>query len=548
MHKVFTSVAALFLLTGCQAVLPQPTSGAAPAARLQPLGLYPQRTFTPAKLPKYVTLGNPTKATLNWTPVSPQVYIAGRLLPSTRVGSVVSFTVPGGSKGGWGGPQTLEIRDGANTAGRTTYVLGRSYLADQPGGVLFLLAPGQTQGDLQRILWSHKLQPKIDTFTPLDSSSACQGSLVEANFGGSASDFEALLEQLDLDAAQYPGVILGVNPRTISSTGASPTQPDPSLVPIKAAEVVGAPRAAARGVTGQGSLIAVLDTGIGRQGLGLGLTPFGSRLLLGQQFTRESQLNLNLAKVTDDDFRAAGAPTGHGTQVASLAAGVPYGVAPQASVLPLKVCDAAGQCRVGDIVRGLCWALSTAQTQNQLGSLIVNMSLGGDTGDFERDVLRKVLSQTAKYGVQVVASAGNDWTEYLSGALYEVRQYPAALSLSNMTAVGAAEQPVADPAHLRTSRYSVRGSWVDVLAPGTLVWANGPDGKESSSNQGTSFAAPQVAGALALWRQRYPADTAPALQEKLRQAASVARVLTPDSQAEADPYQLTRMLDVGSAP
>ncbi len=546
MHKLFTSVAALLLLTGCQAVLPQPTSGAAPTARIQGLGLTLQRTFTPARLPKYVTLGNPTKATLNWTPVSPQVYIAGRLLPSTRVGSVVSFTVPGGSQGGWGGPQTLEIRDGANTVGRTTYVLGRSYLADQPGGLLFLLAPGRTQADLQRILDKYKVG--ITSFTPLASSSACQGSLAEASFGGSAAEFEALLEQLDLYAAQNPGVILGVNPRTISSTGASPTQPDPSLAPMKAAEVIGAPKAAARGLNGKGSLIAVLDTGIGMPGVGVGLKPFGSRLLLGQQFTRESQLNLNLAKVTDDDFRAAGASVGHGTQVASLAAGVPYGVAPEASVLPLKVCDAAGQCRVGDIVRGLCWALSTAQGQNQLGSLIVNMSLGGDTGDFERDVLRTVLSQTAKYGVQLVASAGNDWTEYLSGALYEVRQYPAALNLSNLTAVGAAEQPVADPAHLRTSRYSVRGSWVDVLAPGTLVWANGPDGKESSSNQGTSFAAPQVAGALALWRQRYPADTAPALQERLRQAASVTRVLKPDPQAEADPYQLTRLLDVGSAP
>ena len=543
MHKLFTSVAALLLLTGCQAVLPQPAADARQTPQSQGESLRAQ-IFLPARLPKYVTLGNPARATLNWSPASPQVYIAGRWLPSTRVGSVVSFTVPGGSKGGWGGPQTLEIRDGANTASRTTYVLGRSYLADQPGGLLFLLAPGRTQADLQRMLDKYKVG--ITSFTPLDSLLRLPGLTRRGQFRRERFRLRGAAGTARPYAAQYPGTILGVNPRTISSTGAAPAQPDPSLAPIYAAKVVGAPQAAARGLNGQGSLIAVLDTGIGQAGLGL--KPFGTRLLPGQQFTRESQLNPNLAGVTDDDFRAAGASAGHGTQVASLAAGVPYGVAPGASVLPLKVCDAAGQCRVGDIVRGLCWALSTAQGQKQLGSLIVNLSLGGDTGNFERDVLRTVLSQSAKYGVQVVASAGNDWTEYLSGALYEVRQYPAALNLSNLTAVGAAEQPLADPAHLRTSRYSVRGSWVDVLAPGTLVWANGPDGKDSSSNQGTSFAAPQVAGALALWRQRYPADTAPALQEKLRQAASLERVLKPDPQAEADPYQLTRLLDVGSAP
>ena len=544
MHTMLTRVASLLLLTGCQAVLPQSTSDTAPTEQVAGAELTPQILLNPSRLPKYITLGNPTRATLNWIPVAPQVYIAGRWLPSTRLGKVVSFVVLGGSKGGWGGPQTLQIRDGAHLVSRTSYVLGRSYLADQPGGLLFLVAPGRTQADLARVL--SKFPITLTSFTPLAGQAACQGSLAEASFSGSASDFESLLEQLDLSAAQNPGVIVGVNPRTTSATGATPTQPDPTLAPINAAKVTGAAKAAARGLNGKGTVIAVLDTGIGTQGQGLG--PFGSRLLPGQQFTRESQQNPDLARLTADDFRAAGAAVGHGTQVASLAAGVPYGVAPEASVLPLKVCDAAGQCRVGDIVRGLCWALSTAQSQNQLGSLIVNMSLGGDTGDFERDVLRTVLSQTVKYGVQLVASAGNDWTEYLDGSLYEVRQYPAALNLSNLTAVGAAEQPLADPAHLRTSRYSVRGAWVDVLAPGTLVWASGPKGEGSAANQGTSFAAPQVAGALALWRQRYPADTAPALQERLRQAASSERVLKPDPQAEADPYGLTRMLDVSTAP
>ena len=192
--------------------------------------------------------------------------------------------------------------------------------------------------------------------------------------------------------------------------------------------------------------------------------------------------------------------------------------------------------------------MGQADARARLGRLVVNLSLGGDTGDFERDILRAVLRQAGTLGVQIVASAGNDWDDYLNQPVYEARQFPAALDVAGLTAVGAVQKLASDPAHLRTSLYSVRGAWVDLLAPGTLVWASGPKGQSSSANQGTSFAAPLVAGGLALWRQKYPQASALQLQDLMVRSASTQRVLSPDSVAEADPYKLTRMLDLFAAP
>ena len=539
------------------APLPGGESGGAAAGNRNQTGLGAERLdaqalTSPSVLPRYVTLGRTASVSLNWTPVAPQVWVSGRLLPSSRVGNVVSFVIPkpklypdGTLGGGWGGPQTLEVKDGLNLASRTTYVLGRAYLAaDTLNTVMFLLPPGRTAADLTAILQGDKVPITITGFTPLGGPGLCAGSLAEGSYSGSTPSFETILEQLDASAARHPDLILSVNPRTTSSTGADALLSD--MTPMKGADEVGAPRAASRGLTGQGTLIAVLDTGVGQTAAGL--APFGTRLLPGQQFTAASQENGQLAKISGDDYSVAGVVVGHGTQVASLAAGALYGVAQGADVLPVKVCDLAGRCRVSDVVRGVCWAMGRAEAQTRLGRLILNLSLGGDTGDFERDVLRAVLRQAGTLGVQIAASAGNDWDDYLNQPIYEARQYLAALDVAGLTAVGAVQKLASDPAHLRTSLYSVRGAWVDLLAPGTLVWASGPKGQGSSANQGTSFAAPLVAGGLALWRQKYPQTSTLQLQNLMVRSASTQRVPSPDSVAEADPYKLTRMLDLFAVP
>jgi len=87
----------------------------------------------------------------------------------------------------------------------------------------------------------------------------------------------------------------------------------------------------------------------------------------------------------------------HGTHVAGIAAGLTTGLANNASILPVRVCDpTTGSCP-GDIDGGIVWA-------SQHGANIINVSLGGPTLS-SRDI---TSAQTAvANGSLLVVAAGN---------------------------------------------------------------------------------------------------------------------------------------------
>lgn len=501
--------------------------------------------------PQYAILGKEVRVSLNWSPSQPEVRVSGALLVAQAdpQSNSVTFKIPAPtlnndgtySGGGWGGPQSLEVKDGNRQAKGTLYVLGRSYLkASQPNTVLLLAPEGVSAKQVQGFLGQTGLKFEALEVYPLQGPGICKGSLARFKYTGDTPSFEEALRRLDERARSEPGVALAVNPQTDYDTGADYT-------PLDGREEVAAPAAHGRGFTGKGTVIAVLDTGVGLQSF----SEWGSRRLTGRQFTAAGE-----SEYTGDDYVGEltgedGVPTGgqaqgHGSQVASLAAGTQFGVAPEAEVLPVKVCDQQGKCRTGDVVRGVCWALGYAdgRFKGNLKPLILNLSLGGDTGDFERDILKLVLEQAIDLGVTVVTSAGNDWDDYLRGALYEPRSYPAALDLDGLIAVGAVRKPVGSET-FEPSGYSNRGSWIDLLAPGSLVKAIDAYGQPRDNNRGTSFAAPLVAGAVALWRQALPDASPLELQNKILENARTDRV----SLLEPDRGRLTRrFLDLSSQP
>lgn len=81
------------------------------------------------------------------------------------------------------------------------------------------------------------------------------------------------------------------------------------------------------------------------------------------------------------------------------------------------------------------------------------------------------------------------------------------------------------------AEFSVRGPWVDVSAPGTEIVSLDPTGGpgltnvtispdgEQSDIRGTSFAAPYVAGLVALVRERFPGLSAVQVMERIEQTA-----------------------------
>lgn len=226
--------------------------------------------------------------------------------------------------------------------------------------------------------------------------------------------------------------------------------------------------------TGAGVVVAVVDTGVSASTAD-GLTS----LLAGWDYVN------NDANASDDN--------GHGTHVASTigertnngvgAAGLAYG----ASILPVKVLDAAGSGYTSNEILGVQYAVSR-------GAKVINLSLGSSAfSQSESDAM------TAAYnaGVVVVAASGNDAATSVD--------YPAAYPV--VVAVGATGfGGVLAP-------YSNTGSALDIVAPGgnTSVDANGDgygDGilQETLSGtswnyyfyQGTSMATPQVAAVAAM--------------------------------------------------
>jgi subtilisin family serine protease len=146
------------------------------------------------------------------------------------------------------------------------------------------------------------------------------------------------------------------------------------------------------------------------------------------------------------------------------------------------------------------------------GARNVNLSFSGRrTSPTERRAIRYAIRR----GALVVAAAGN---EYAQGDPVE---YPAALLQPvGSNGVGGAGLAVAasDEAGARAA-FSSTGSWVSLAAPGENVLGALPGGRYGYGS-GTSFAAPQVAGAAALVWAVDPAFTAAEVATILKETAS----------------------------
>ncbi|MFJ2044037.1 S8 family peptidase [Paenibacillus taichungensis] len=172
---------------------------------------------------------------------------------------------------------------------------------------------------------------------------------------------------------------------------------------------------------------------------------------------------------------------GHGTHVAGIAASITNngvgiaGVAPLASIVPLRVLDNNGQGTTGNVGNGLVYAANN-------GIQVVNLSLGGPTGEA---FLQAAVQYAWDRGAVIIAAAGNDNTSYPI--------VPA--SYPNVIAVAST-----NPSDLK-SNFSNYGSWVDMAAPGDTILSTYLGGSYAYLS-GTSMAAPHVAGVAALLAAR----------------------------------------------
>jgi serine protease AprX len=292
-----------------------------------------------------------------------------------------------------------------------------------------------------------------------------------------------------------------------------PRRPAPAAWPAGALaaaypRAVGADRAWAAGWTGRGIGIAVLDSGVAPDA---DLTEPTNRLFSPVSFAGSDGVQAD--------------PGGHGTHVAGILAGNGrrsngqyVGVAPEATVIDVRVLTANGNGRISSVVRGITWALAH---RAQYNIRVVNLSLGAPApSSYRTDPFSAAAEIAWRRGLVIVAAAGNDGPN--SGTVvtpgidpYVITvgatddQGSAALTddrLAWFSAWGTPTDGTPKPDLVAPGRrlisLRVPGSALDRLYPDRVVAVAG--GATYFRLSGTSMATPVVAGAAALLLQRQP--------------------------------------------
>lgn len=240
----------------------------------------------------------------------------------------------------------------------------------------------------------------------------------------------------------------------------------------------------------------------------------------------------------------------HGTHVTSTVIGYSFygtpinGVAPMATIIPVKVLNNVGWGWSSVIARGIVYIAGLKAGPLADHPVVINMSLGGPALEpWEQAAIDYAIAQ----GVIIVASAGNRGEAGMGypGAYEPVISVAASGWIGEWTSGGWWYSNVPDPTipdDFYITDFSSRqlaGQDLDVAAPGS--WVVGPYQLQSGKIDyfylgGTSQAAPHVAGIVALMAQKYPGLTA-AQAETILEGSAI--YLAPGCRTVNTPYGYT---------
>ena len=283
------------------------------------------------------------------------------------------------------------------------------------------------------------------------------------------------------------------------------------------------------GLTGRGVTIAVIDSGI---------TTFHDDLTRGPGSSELSPYG-DQRVVKFVDFVGTGLlpydDNGHGSHVTGTIAGNGYdsrgekaGIAPDASIVALKVLDASGRGTIGHIIAALNWVAQNAAAYN---IRVVSMSVGAAVHEsYWTDPLTLAVRALTDRGIVVVAAAGNlgknakGQPQY--GGITAPGNAPWTLTVGASSTEGSLTRrdDVVAPYSSRGPTFIDWGPKPDLVAPGSGTVSLAAPGSTFYTTKaeylvkgsfhtaampyltltGTSMATPVVAGTVALMLQANP--------------------------------------------
>lgn len=238
--------------------------------------------------------------------------------------------------------------------------------------------------------------------------------------------------------------------------------------------------------TGLGVIVAVLDTGVDYTHPDL--SAFVSDE--GYDFLDEDADPLDAVDGLDQDLDgSADEGAGHGTHVSGLV----HAVAPDATILPIRVLDSEGNGTSVAVARGIRYAMEN-------GARVINLSLGLST---TADLIKDAIQDARSAEVVVVASAGNR-------GILDPDHFPA----NRNEVLGVASTNNLD----LKADFSSYSPHVDMCAPGENILSTFLNHGYAIWS-GTSMSTPMVSGAAALRIQLNPSSNADAIIADIENSA-----------------------------
>jgi subtilisin family serine protease len=334
-----------------------------------------------------------------------------------------------------------------------------------------------------------------------------------------------------------PFVALEVTPEELERLAADPNVISiaenrvrkPSM--LQSLPMVQGNQAHAAGFTGTGQTIAIIDTGVDKN------HPFlGGRVVSEACYSTTSTTTSSLCPggVASSTAAGSGMPCtsslegcDHGTHVAGIAAGSSsgmQGVARGANIISIQVFTRYGN-EIGALDSDIIAALERVHhlsVSNQFTIAAVNMSLGSGryrtTCDRDESAYVAVIGNLRNAGIATVVATGNDGysNSMQSPACVSNAVSVGSVSVSNW---GTCSRDLGPTARDKVACYSNAASFLTLLAPGSPV-SSSVLGNQYGAKHGTSMAAPHVAGAFALLKQKRRDVTVEQALNALRQTGT----------------------------